>query len=128
MKVFLGDIVKSRKVLDKFSSVNFPARVAYRLKLLKSFIAPHLTVYEDTRVELVKKYGEQGEDNTITIPPNSENWFSFVKDMGEIAAELVDIPMTPFSLEELCSEDSVKLTVEDLELFDVYCKEEALES
>ena len=55
----LREVVGAVPVLTKLTALRFPAAVAFDLARLVKKLQEELNVYDETRVALVKKYGEQ---------------------------------------------------------------------
>ena len=91
MKLTNGEIFQASKPLEELSKERLPLKASYRVALLIKKLSDQLSVIENVRVGLIKKYGELKEDGEMVIQPNSKNWDKFVSEMNELLAQETEI-------------------------------------
>ena len=106
MKLKLGIIVGSNEPLAKLMTSSVPISTAFRLKEVLKKVQEVLSSYDETRKELIEKYGKDGE-----IEPNSKNWQKFVDEMNELLMTETDVKVKKISQSSL---SKVEISASDI--------------
>lgn len=105
MKIKLGQIVNAAyapapetpSAFQALYQQPVKAHAAFRLKKIARDIALHVEMYEDTRLELCKKYGTLDEETqNYKIEPDSIE--RFTKEFHELLATEVEIDFEPLNV------------------------------
>ena len=88
MKVKIFEIVNARPVFEKLVKLELPFHTVRAVGKVVKVVSEELTLVEQKRVELVKKYGVADEKQNITVAP--ENMENFTKEYNEILNTEVD--------------------------------------
>jgi len=99
MKLSLKQIVESEKGMIAILETKLPIKIAYRLTKLSNKIRAELAVYNEQRVTLVKRLGEEQTKDNWQVKP--ENMKEFLEEFNKLQDEIVEIDFTPLKLEEL---------------------------
>lgn len=111
MKVKLGSLFASIQPFNKIAKANLPIVTSFRIGKFLEKAQKELTVFEQKRVELVKKYAKKdkkGEINEKEMKVDEKNLEAFQKDFEALAAleaesdfdklklsELINVELTP---------------------------------
>lgn len=112
--------------LDKLAGQNIPVKVAFRLKGAVKIVREEFAKYEEVRNSALKKYGKKDEAGNLILGEHQsvefegENLQNFVKEIGELANEEVNIPT--IKLSELG--DDVNITMQDVEMLEGFILED----
>lgn len=99
MKVSLKQIVKMSHTVQKLNGLPVQAGIVFKLrKFVKAFMAEFET-YEETRIDLVKKYGEKKEDGTFSV--KDENDAQFQDELKGLQKQEIDLPNVSMKLSDL---------------------------
>jgi len=101
MKVKLETIVSARPKLEKLFSLPLPAKTSYRVMRLMKKITSELKMFEQKRIDLVKKYGEPTENNKNIYNVKPDEILNFQKDMQEVLDVEIEIEFEPLTLDML---------------------------
>lgn len=104
MKVKIGDIHNSVESLGELLHCEIESLKAYQIRKLIKEIETELLPVEQTRQNLVEKYGELDEDGNKSIKANTEAAANFFKEISVIFDKKVDIK----------SLDDFEISIEDL--------------
>ena len=99
MKISLRKIVESEKGMAAILETKLPIKIAYRLTKLSNKIRAELAVYNEQRVALVKRLGEEKGKDSWEVKP--ENMVEFQEEFKKLLDEVVEIDFTPLKLAEL---------------------------
>jgi len=124
MKIQLRDLNKMKLSLRKLVNAdNIPSRVCYRATKFTKKVSADLDALEDTRIKLVKQYGEKIETGEIKVPSNKEDEFTaaFIQCLDEE----VEIPDIKISLSDL---EKANLSMLDFANLDFLISEEDVPS
>ena len=97
IKVKINDLLNSVETLQKLSNQNFKAKLAWQVARLIRAVESELQTFNDTRLNLIRKYGEKDENgdlltdenNNYKIIPDKANDFS--NELNELANSEVEI-------------------------------------
>ena len=88
MKLSIAQIKNAEPVVAKLLNVELPIKVSYRFTRIAKAFADELKYYEESRMKLFDKYGEDQEDGNRKI--KSENEKQFFADLSSLLNEEVD--------------------------------------
>lgn len=94
--------------------------VGYKIARNLRMINEELTEYNEIKMDLFKKYGEQDDDKLI-INKDSENYSLFLNEISQYEEQEVDFNFRKFTEEELQNSD---LTAEQMYFLSEYFMEE----
>lgn len=123
IKVKLEDLVNATDGLKGLSQKQLKARCAYAVgKILKSADA-EIQSFNETRMELIKKYGEKDENGelkteengNVRIPPEGLNDFS--KELRELLDTEVEISANKIKMDDLGNVEFTPAEMAQLENF-----------
>lgn len=95
MKVKLATVYSAKASFDKLLEKEFPVQTAYKLSKMARKINEEFTILEESRMKLVKKYGESDEQST-RVPP--EKLAEFVDEFNKLLLEEIEIDVSPISI------------------------------
>lgn len=99
MKVTLAQIKNAETVLTKLLTAELPIQVSFRLSKLIKKINEELIDFESSRQKLFEKYGEQLDNNTITIKPEFQQ--EYLEQINSLLGEPVELPEVKVSITEI---------------------------
>lgn len=124
MKLLLSDIYSRRELIERLLQKEFSSKFSFKLKLLKKACSEFLVMLEDQRVELIKKHGTQNDAGYEIDRNNAESFNKFMDEFNEALNQEVDVSVPEFLLEELVADESIKISGNDINLFEIFCKKE----
>ena len=84
MKVKLIEIVNSADAFNKIAQQPMKAAVSFKVaKNLKS-VGEELSIFEQSRGDLIRRYGKEDDEGNISIEPNTKVMKDFQKELGEL--------------------------------------------
>lgn len=97
IKVKISDLLNSVDVLQKLSNQNFKAKLAWQVARLIRAAESELQTFNDTRLNLIRKYGEKDENGELITDENSNYRIvqsktnDFSNELNELANSEVEI-------------------------------------
>jgi len=88
MKLTLAQIKNAEPVVAKLLNVELPIKVSYRFTRIAKAFADEIKYFEDCRMKLFDKYGENQDDGTRKI--TEQNQQQFYSDLTSLLNEEVD--------------------------------------
>ena len=110
MKIQLAKVVNSVQVFQKLTQQELPVKVSFRLLSLIKQLDEKLKAFEDSRVTLIKKYGENLEDGGFKV--KDENLEVFQSDLNELLTEEIELDFVSIDINSL--PDSISLSMAEL--------------
>lgn len=102
MKVKLRQLVNSSQALSRLMAQPMHAVVAFSLSRIARLIEPELKAYDESRVKLLKEYGEPTEaDPTRYEFQSPEKAQSFADELNALLEQEVEGEFKPMTLESL---------------------------
>lgn len=96
--------------LDILLNLSLPAKDSYKLAVAANQLKERFGVYEQTRQNLVKKFGEHvAAENVIRV--KNEHVEEFSKELEGLLSETVELEISPISVTVL---GDTKLTAKDM--------------
>ena len=114
MKLKLSDISLMSPALTnliKQEDVKLPVRTSFKLSKIIKTLSNELSSVEETKIKLFKKYGSQNEDGQLQILPETEEHENFIRELGELMSEEVDLDIKPISIDDL---GDINISVKDM--------------
>jgi hypothetical protein len=96
----LGELKNIEESIKKLLNSEIPIKISYRLSKIVNKLSAELSLLEEHRVVLVKKYGETVE-GTDGIKVSKDKMPLFIEDYNSLLQESVSIPFTPISVDSL---------------------------
>jgi len=109
MKVTLEQIKNSHEAVKKLLNTELPVRAAFRLSNLAKATVDLIERIEETRMELVKKYGKEDAKGNFNV--EAEKVEEFYKEFNEFLQEEVTLTLEPLNIDLI---EGVKLTTIEL--------------
>ena len=107
MKITLGDVEKTYKLLFDISKYEFPLKTAFKIGRLLQILEPEKKQIEKLRQEIIERIGDKNENNEYTIPnSDTERINTFFNEMNDLFATEIKINYTPIPFSEV--KDKVK--------------------
>lgn len=106
MKIKLFNLSAIIEALNQIIEKDIPIKLSYKLSKLYKTLAAEFQQYEESRIQLINKYGEKkdGEldikqDGTATI--KADNMPKFQQELNDLANIEAEVSFTPINIEEL---------------------------
>jgi hypothetical protein len=105
--VKLEEIVNGAEALKTLANKSLKGKTAYRVSRLLRELEKEFSLFNDTRGELIKKYGEKDENGELKVNENSEytiapeNIQAFYNEINEILGNEVEINGNKIPLAEI---------------------------
>lgn len=107
ISITLEQLINSTDGLKGLSQKSLKARSAYAVSKIIKAADAEMTTFNETRMELIKKYGEKKEDGelnsdengNVRIPPESLNDFN--KELQELLKAPVEINANKIRMEDI---------------------------
>jgi len=119
MKLKIKEVLEASAVLQKITSFSLPAKVSYNIMRNMKKIEHEIKPFEESRLQLVHKYGKQSEDGKVSV--TEENLQDFYKDVASLLDEDVEVDIRPIKIEQL---EGIKLTPSEIQFIDFIIEKE----
>lgn len=91
MKTTLKAIIEARSALDHLTSLQLPAKVAFKASRLTKELTDNLQQYQNTHFALIKKYSAEEPDADGNFTVTAENVPAFQKELMELWSTEVEL-------------------------------------
>ncbi len=119
MKITLGEILNGKNSLEKLISKEIKIKTAFKLSKLAKMVTEEMQLYEEQRIGLVKKYGDEPDEKGATaVKP--ENNQKFIEELTELTGVEVELDFEPISVDEL---GDIEISAGDLSLIEKFLSE-----
>lgn len=115
MEITLGQIYASFNLLNRIVDQQLPIRLAFRFTRLIRELNKEFQSLEKLRDELVRKYGEEVEDQEGSFRVSEDNREAFMADFKDLLEEKVEIVWELLSIEDP-GVSNLQLTVRELNI------------
>jgi hypothetical protein len=113
MKMFT--IKNAESTLRKLVNAELPIKLAFQISSMVDEIDTHLQKFEEFRIELVKKYGDETE-NGIEVKNNIDE---FNKEINDLMNVEITVNITPVDMDVFMNIDNVNLSVADIKALQI---------
>jgi hypothetical protein len=113
MKMFT--IKNAESALRKLVNAELPIKLAFQISSMVDEIDTHLQKFEEFRIELVKKYGDETE-NGIEVKNNIDE---FNKEINDLMNVEITVNITPVDMDVFMNIDNVNLSVADIKALQI---------
>jgi len=102
MEIVIKDLKACERGIVKLMNSDLPARTSYKLTAILKTVRDSLQSLDQTRTDLVRKYGVQGKDGIIRIQPGTDEEIKFKEEFEPILEETVFLDkFKPLSIEDI---------------------------
>lgn len=98
IEVKLNDIVNNIQIFQDLSTKCFPARTAFLISRILKQVTDEYNLFQDTRTNLIKQYGDRDENGEIIIDENKNVHLS-ENNLDKFNQEIRDLLDTPITME-----------------------------
>ena len=91
MKVKLLEIVNSANAFNKIAQQPMKAVTSFEVARNLKKISDELAIYEQSRGDLIRKFGEEDDEGKIEIKPDTKGMKDFQKELGDLLNVEVDL-------------------------------------
>lgn len=116
MKVTLETIYVSQNSLTKLINLDLPITTAYKFSRLVKKIREELATFEESRVALVKKYGNK-EDTSGTVRVSLDATEEFSNELKKLLEVEIEVDFEPIPLSDLGDIKMSAVDISNLEIF-----------
>lgn len=120
MKLTIKQVIEAAPVLKKITSFSMPAKASYNIMRNMRKIEQEIKPFEESRLQLVHKYGKETEPGKVTVA--EENLEAFYKDVASLLDEEIEVDIRPVKIDQL---NEVKLTPNEMQFIDFIIDKEA---
>lgn len=123
INITLREIVDSSDIMKKLSQKSLKGKTAYYVARLLREVDKELTLFNETRSNLIKKYGEKDEKGELKIDENGnckfipENIEKFYSEMDDILNNIIELNANKIELKDLENLDFTPIEMVVLEPF-----------
>ena len=99
----LGELKNIEESIKKLVNSEIPIKISYRLSKIIAKLSTELSLFEEHRVALVKKYAETIEDDSgnSQVKVSKENMPLFMEEFNTLFQEPVSIQFVPININSL---------------------------
>lgn len=127
IKIKLGGLINSVEVLQRLAKMDFKAKLAWQISKLLTAAEKEIQEFNQTRMNLVTKYGEKDENGELvtdengncTIPPEVN--VQFATEISELLNAEVELNVNPLNIDDLANAD---FTPSDMTILEQFFKTE----
>ena len=123
INITLREIVDSSDTMKKLSQKSLKGKTAYYVARLLREVDKELTLFNETRGNLIKKYGEKDEKGELKIDENGNCKFipekieKFYSEMDDILNNIIELNANKIELKDLEDLDFTPIEMVVLEPF-----------
>ena len=123
IQVKISDLLNSTETLQKLAQKDFKAKLAWSIARLLKAAEAEIQSFNDTRLNLIKKYGEKDENGELITDEKgncrieSENLAEFNKELNELVSTEVEINANKISIDLL---ENVDFTPSDMAILEPF--------
>lgn len=116
IKVTIEQVLKINPILSKLATKSYAGRIAFALARLAREVAKEVEVFDNTRMELVKKYADKDESGEVIVNENGnvhitdENLACCNKELNEVLATEIELNANKMPIDWF---EDVELTIEE---------------
>lgn len=121
-KFYLAESIAAYRIIDKIlfeadgTERPLPFDVKYKLQRCRDMFAKDYNFFETERINLVKKYGTEDEDNK-TVRVSDENMKEFAEEMKKITEIQVTHNIRKLKPEDVDNIKITDITTEEMDIF-----------
>ena len=104
----IKNIVNALPSLQKFTTVELPCRILYKINKLMDRLESELKFYNKQRTQIFEKYNIQVEDGNLRL--NEDDVEAFEKELNE----LLDLEVEDIKPIDLPADDNIRLSYNDI--------------
>ena len=123
VNVKLLELREMSSALGKLLSSTMPVKQSYRMSKLAKCITKEMNDIEESRNDLIKKFGDKNDKGQIEIIDNDKKE-EFNKEFADLLKEEVEITFVPIDLENI---GEAKLTPFDIVALDIFLDDKSVE-
>ena len=107
IKVTITDILNGTEILQKLSNTGLKAKLAWQVSRLLKAVDKEVQEFNETRMELIKKYGEKDESGELITDDKgnckiiTENVEKFSAELNELVASEIEINANKIKMDDL---------------------------
>ena len=123
IKVKISDLLNSTEALQKLAGTELKAKLAWQVgRILKSADA-EIQSFNDTRMNLIKKYGEKDEAGELVTDDNgnckipNESLAMFSSELNELVDAEIEINANKIAIDSLDDKEFTPAEMSQLEVF-----------
>lgn len=123
IQVKIADLLNSTETLQKLSQKDFKAKLAWTIARLLKAAEGEIQSFNDTRMNLIKKYGEKDENGELITDENGnckinpEEIDIFSKELNELIDSEVEINANKIKMDLL---ENIDFTPSDMALLEPF--------
>ena len=125
IKVKIADILNGTETLQKLAQKDFKAKLAWSISRLLKAAEQEIQNFNDTRLSLIKKYGEKDENGELITDEKDNckivesNVKSFNDELNELIATEVELNANPIDIALL---EDLQFTPADMAALEPFIK------
>ena len=123
IKIKLQDLLNSTEALQRLAQTSLKARPAFYVAKLLKAADKEIQEFNETRMNLIKKYGEKDENGELITDENQnckipdQDISNFTQELNDLAATEVEINANKLRIDDLETVDFTPNDMSVLELF-----------
>ena len=91
MKVKLIQVVNSSEAFSKIAQQPMKAAVSFKVAKNIKKLSDELSVFEQSRGDLIRKFGKEDKEGNVAIEPNTKGMAEFQKELSDLLNVEVDL-------------------------------------
>ena len=119
MKLKIKEVLEASAILQKITGFSLPAKVSYNIMRNMKKIEHEIKPFEESRLQLVHKYGKETEDGKFSV--SEENLPEFYKDVASLLEEDIEVDIRPIKIDQI---QDIKLTANEIQFIDFIFEKE----
>ena len=112
MKVKLVQIVNSTDAFNKIAAQPMKAAVSFKVAKNLKALSEELAIFEQSRGDLIRKYGKEDDEGNVSIEPNTKGMVEFQKELGELLN--LEVNLNGFKKIKLSNLSKCELTPQEM--------------
>ena len=123
IKLTIAELINSAETLKKLAQQDFKAKLAWSVARLLKAAEAEMQSFNETRMNLIKKYGEKGEDGELVTDEKGnckiepEAAANFTNELNELIATEIEINANKIPIDLL---EDVNFTPSEISILEPY--------
>ena len=123
IKVKISELINSTEALQKLANTKLKAKLAWQVARLLKTADLEIQIFNDTRMNLIKKYADVDEDGEIITDEkgnckiSADNVTQFNTELSELLDTVIEMNVSKVSIDDLDNADFTPAEMNTLETF-----------
>lgn len=118
VQITLGMLNNSKSALAKLLNADLPVKIAYKLSKMERELSLHLEAFQKAINPIIIKHGKKMPNGSYQLTPDMENYNLLFEKHNELSTEKITVNVPEVNINEILSDNNLKLSSNDLLILD----------